>query len=62
MKFALETVKVTRVEQYFRVVLYEFRVNHNIMWRKERKGKRKERKGREIRRNICSNRRVKQAT
>jgi len=47
MKFALETVNVIRVVKYFRIVLYEFRVNHNIMWRKERKGKENERKGRE---------------
>ena len=59
MKFALETVNVTRAVKYFRFVAYEFGVNYNSMWRKERK--RKERKGREIRRNVCSNRRVKQA-
>jgi hypothetical protein len=39
VKFALEIVNVTRAVKYLRVVPYEFGVNHNIMWRKERKGK-----------------------
>jgi hypothetical protein len=43
MKFALETVNVTRAVNYFRIVPYESGVNHNIMWRK--KGKEKKRKG-----------------
>jgi hypothetical protein len=65
MKFALETANVTRAVKYFRVVPYEFWVNRNIVWRKERKRKEskekgKEGKGRETR-NICSKRRVKQA-
>ena len=45
MKFPLETVNVIRAVKYFRVVPHESGVNHNIMWRKERK--RKERKGEE---------------
>ena len=65
MKFALETAHVTRAVKYFRVVPYEFGVNCNIIWRKERKRKgrkrkEEERKEREIR-NICSKKRVKQA-
>jgi hypothetical protein len=50
---------VTRAEKYFRVVLYEFEINHNITCREKRKGK--ERMGRVTRRNICSRRKVKQA-
>jgi len=35
---------VTTAVTYFRVVPYEFGVNHNIMWRKERKIKERKRK------------------
>ena len=54
MKFALETVNATRTVKCFGVVTYVFGIKSNIMWRKERNE-------REIRREICSKRRVKQA-